>query len=185
MKNKLLYLNLYTLGALCIMYSIVAVLLRLSPYRLSFVGYAQAQTTVDPAIASDVAVESKPIRVTVERVDIDVLVTESRSVGNTEISSSTAMYAGHTPTPGHTGNSIIFGHNWSGIFGNLLKVVPGDIIVVSLSNGTSERFQVQAVDTVSKYSVEVLHNTPDRRLTLYTCTGLFDEKRFVVSAVRM
>ncbi len=87
-----------------------------------------------------------------------------------------------TSEPGNKGNSVIYGHNWKNIFGNLLLVKPGQIVKIHYSDGTSKNFEVAFTQVVSSEQTQILKNTDDTRLTLYTCTGFLDTKRFVVVA---
>lgn len=87
-----------------------------------------------------------------------------------------------SPEPGEIGNSIIYGHNWKNIFGNLLNVKPGQIVEIQYLDGKSKKFEVSFTQTVSPEQTQILNNTSDERITLYTCTGFLDSKRFVVVA---
>lgn len=87
-----------------------------------------------------------------------------------------------SPEPGHIGNSVIYGHNWKNIFANLLKVKPGQIVEIRYVDGSSKKFKITFTQTVGPDQTQILDNTNDRRVTLYTCTGFLDSKRFVVVA---
>lgn len=87
-----------------------------------------------------------------------------------------------TSEPGQIGNSVIYGHNWKNIFGNLLHVKPGQIVKIHYSDGTSKNFEVTFTQIVSPDQTQILNRTNDTRITLYTCTGFLDSKRFVVVA---
>ena len=84
--------------------------------------------------------------------------------------------------PGETGNSIIYGHNWSNLLGSLANVGPGDEILIFYSNGDEKVFDVRFVQEVDPSNVSVLEETDDKRLTIYTCSGFLDRKRLVVTA---
>lgn len=90
-----------------------------------------------------------------------------------------------TPMPGEIGNSIIYGHNYANIFGRLVEVRPGDKVVVKMLDGTERNFEVRATQEVGPEQTLVLEQTKDSRLTIYTCSGLFDSRRFVVVASRV
>jgi sortase (surface protein transpeptidase) len=85
------------------------------------------------------------------------------------------------PVPGAPGDAVIDGHaGYPGqplIFGRLVKLQPGDQIVVVLADGSQ---QVFAVDSVASYPVASLppsmfepYGPP--RLTLITCDGKFND----------
>ena len=87
-----------------------------------------------------------------------------------------------TPTPGEMGNSVMYGHNWKTILGDLYKVKPGEEIIVTLKTGEKRRFIVENTAVIDPSQTYIIENTKDTRLTLYTCTGFLDNKRFVVVA---
>lgn len=84
--------------------------------------------------------------------------------------------------PGEQGNSIFYGHNWGSSLGNLHKVRVGQIVEIYFSDGTTRRFQIAYIQEVKPDNISVLAETNDRRITVYTCSGLFDQNRLVVTA---
>ncbi len=99
--------------------------------------------------------------------------------GTTE---SGVSFLATSPVPGSLGNSILYGHNWNTILGNLNKVKPGEEIIIEFSNNERKVFVVENTAVVNPTQVSVIENTTDTRLTLYTCTGFLDSKRLVVVA---
>lgn len=91
-------------------------------------------------------------------------------------------YLSSTPKPGDKGNSIMYAHNWNTLLGELNKVKPNDEIIVSFNNGEIKKFVVENTAVVDPSQTDVIKNTNDTRLTLYTCTGFLDSKRLVVVA---
>ena len=86
--------------------------------------------------------------------------------------------------PGEAGNSVFYGHNWPNIFSKLKKSNIGDDIEISFNDGTLITFVIQNTYTVTADQIHILNQTEDSRLTIYTCTGFLDSKRFVVIAVQ-
>ena len=91
-----------------------------------------------------------------------------------------------TSTPDKGGNTVIIGHRFmysnTAVFYNLDKVKDGDSITIYWG-GKQYTYQVDSVFVVSPTQVEIENNTPDSRLTLYTCTPLWTSKqRLVVQA---
>lgn len=84
--------------------------------------------------------------------------------------------------PGEPGNSILYGHNWTSLFGNLPKTKPGERVDIGFSDGSMQQFIVEYTSIVSPDEIEIIEQTEDTRITLYTCTGFLDSKRFVVVA---
>jgi sortase A len=96
------------------------------------------------------------------------------------------MPVGSTPNKG--GNTIITAHRYlyrppsSKTFYLLDKLEPGDKIVIYW-DGKKYEYQVTDSKVVEPSAVEILHNTSDKRLTLFSCTPLFtSQKRLVVTA---
>src|SRR3989344_8447688 len=88
-----------------------------------------------------------------------------------------------SPFPGEKGNSILYGHNWMNLLGNLTRIKPGAEINIISGNSEKKVFIAKHVSVVGPYDTEILFNTNDSRITLYTCTGFLDTKRFVVTAL--
>jgi LPXTG-site transpeptidase (sortase) family protein len=92
-------------------------------------------------------------------------------------------YLVSSPIPGKEGNSILYGHNWKSLLGDLPQMKPGAQVEIVYTNGDKKTFIVETTQEVSPNDVSILKNTKDTRITIYTCSGLFDSKRFVVTAV--
>jgi sortase (surface protein transpeptidase) len=67
--------------------------------------------------------------------------------------------------------------------GRLPKIKNEDIIQIKLSNGEHRNFKVIYTYTVTSDQTHILGQTEDARITIYTCTGFLDFKRFVVVAI--
>lgn len=97
---------------------------------------------------------------------------------------SQPMQAGwyeYGPTPGELGPAVILGHidgnKDKGVFYDLKKVSPGDVITVARKDGTTARFVVYKTDLVPKDAFQpdaVYGNTAGPELRLITCGGSFD-----------
>jgi LPXTG-site transpeptidase (sortase) family protein len=87
-----------------------------------------------------------------------------------------------SPIPGEKGNSILYGHNWKSILANLPKTNIGDTITIYFESGSEKHFVVNNIEVVEPADLRVLESSSDARITLYTCTGFLDSKRFVVTA---
>ncbi|MFZ1248931.1 MAG: sortase [Candidatus Saccharimonadales bacterium] len=90
-------------------------------------------------------------------------------------------------SPDKGGNTVIAGHRFSytgprGIFYFLNKLAPGDLIGLWY-HGKLYQYTVSTTRTVAASEVSVQEPTLDTRLTLYTCTPLFNPvNRLVVVA---
>ena len=92
-------------------------------------------------------------------------------------------YLSTSPIPGEIGNSIIYGHNYPNLLKDLTKVKVGDEITIVYENGSEKKFDVKFTQEVGPNQSSILDPTDDRRITLYTCSGFFDSKRFVITAL--
>ncbi|MDO8560170.1 MAG: class D sortase [bacterium] len=90
-----------------------------------------------------------------------------------------------TPTPDRGGNTVLGGHRYlyrppsAKTFYNLDKVKAGDAITVTWQ-GKVYNYKVREVKIVEPYQVEILENTNENILTLFTCTPLFTSKQRLV-----
>ncbi|MCR4263523.1 MAG: sortase [Candidatus Roizmanbacteria bacterium] len=169
--------NLFIIaGVLFLLYSSYLWYLRYSPNKLSFTSYPSGNT-------SQVTVYAQPVHLNIPGIGISTAIVVSNIVNDVwEISNTSVSYLNPSPVPGQQGNSILYGHNWTSILGNLPKTKPGETIQISFSDGTTKNFIVEYTRVVNPDEVEVIKQTEDIRITLYTCTGFLDSKRFVVVA---
>lgn len=84
--------------------------------------------------------------------------------------------------PGRVGPAVIAGHLDTtlreAVFAHLKELVPGDRIVVTLSDGSSSTFAVDSAIDVEKQTfptAQVYGPTPDAQLRLITCNGPYDD----------
>jgi len=124
-----------------------------------------------------------PTRLIIKGQEINLSIFEANIAQNKwDTTSKGVSFLSSSPAPGQIGNSIIYGHNWNSILGDLKNVKPGDEILVTLSDGTVKSFEVEFTQTVKPSESSILNNSEDRRLTVYTCSGFLDRNRFVVTA---
>ncbi len=80
-------------------------------------------------------------------------------------------------------NQIIYGHNKDNILGPIRYIKIGAIIEILSSDNKTYKYEVIKTDTVDPNNLEYVKSFDSEILTLYTCTGFLDSKRFVVVAV--
>lgn len=100
-----------------------------------------------------------------------------------ETTNSGVSYLKTTPLPGQNGNSVMYGHNWKSILADLPQVKPGQMIIITMNNGEKKEFKVEYTAIVEPSQTYIIDNTKDSRITIYTCVGFLDSKRFVVVAL--
>lgn len=100
-----------------------------------------------------------------------------------EATTKGVSYLVTSPVPGEVGNSILYGHNWNSLLGRLPSIKPGEEIKIVYDDKTIKTFVIQYTSIVDPSAAEILASSGDSRITLYTCSGFLDSKRFVVTAV--
>jgi LPXTG-site transpeptidase (sortase) family protein len=126
---------------------------------------------------------SKPVRVSLSRSNLTLPVTEATITdGSWEVSSSGASHWDNSANPGEGGNIVIYGHNKNNLFGPIRWLNKDDEIV--LTNTENQDYRYKIVDTlvVNPDQTDYLLPTEEETLTLYTCTGFLDSKRYLVIA---
>ena len=163
------------LGIFFLILSAHLVYQRYSPKKLEF-----KNLNVSKSVSSELT----PVKVSVPRLGIENLVISSQiEDGKWEATNDGISFLSNSPVPGYNGNSIFYGHNWPNLLGKLTQVKPGDRIEVLLNNGDKKIFKVEYTSVVDPSQTHILDQTKDQRITIYTCTGFLDSKRFVATAI--
>lgn len=123
-----------------------------------------------------------PVRIIIPRVQIDIPIAPAELInGYWQVFEDSAGFGLGSGLPDSNGNTVIFAHAREGLFKNLELLTPGDSVTI-LTDKTWYRFNVETITLVHPNDTYVVAPTTDRRLTLFTCSGFFDEKRLVVTA---
>jgi LPXTG-site transpeptidase (sortase) family protein len=167
---------LILISLLCVFVGSYYLWLRMDPNRLTFQSYPYATEVVTGQLL--------PERVTLPDLRIDAPVFPAEVKGNMwETTNDGASYLLSSPIPGEIGNSIIYAHNWASLFGNLRNAKPGQKVNIEFADRSTKTFLIISTATVTPSDFSILAPSHDRRITLYTCDGWFDTKRFVVVAI--
>lgn len=127
--------------------------------------------------------QDSPTALSIPSINLDLPVYTSELVDNKwEVSTGGVSYLSGSALPGDTGNTIMYGHNFPWILGKLSKVSVGDAIYI-YSGDYMLRYTIKYIQSVDPSQTSILDQSDDKRLTLYTCAGLFDSKRLVVTAL--
>lgn len=165
------------IGSALLGFSVLLLIQRYNPNRIAFRNY-------EPSLirsCRNAAYLPRVIRIPSLGKELPIIpATLTDSKWNT--TNQGVSYLTSSIVPGELGNSIMYGHNYESLLGNLAKVKPGSKIEIEYSNGLKRTFVVQVTGTVSPNETNILKQTQDKRLTLYTCTGFLDTQRFVVVA---
>lgn len=102
--------------------------------------------------------------------------------GNWTISETVASYLSNSAKPGENGNIIIYGHNKRSILGNIRALKGDEIITITTQDNNEHKYAIEKITEVDPKDTEYLKPTTEETLTLYTCAGFMDKKRFIVQA---
>ena len=79
------------------------------------------------------------------------------------------------------GNVVIYAHNRKQLFGDINQLRVGDLIHLTAGNQTHP-YKVSELISILPTNLDAIL-TESHQLTLYTCEGFFDQKRFMVIAL--
>lgn len=165
-------------GILCYAWGSLLYWQRTNPNRLSFTTNAMR---IFPTVTRT---QKEPTLLKIQKLHISLPIVPSRITnGVWETTSSGISYWINSPQPGEKGNSVFYGHNWTSLFAKLPQIKPGDTITIQFADKSTESFEVAYTMSVSPDQVDILNPSRDRRITVYTCTGFLDSKRFVAVAL--
>lgn len=155
---------------------------------LIFSGWRFHQARILSFNAKEIAkVETKsgirPIYIKIYPLGVDVGIKEAViKDGVWVIHSNEASHLITSAGIGDLGNMIIYGHNKDSILGSIRWIKIGAKIELKGSDGKTYFYEVVKTDTVSPDNLEYILPKNGEVLTLYTCTGFLDSKRFIVVA---
>jgi LPXTG-site transpeptidase (sortase) family protein len=152
--------------------------LRYSPRKLSF------NNSQNLDVEASTKKGSTPVRLIIAKENIDLAIVPSEITNGTwQVTTTGVSYWDKSALPGEVGNSVFYGHNWTSLLGKLVYVKPGDTIRIVYEDGTAKDFRVDVTQVVTPDQVGIIAPSKDRRITIYTCTGFLDSKRFVAVAL--
>jgi len=122
-----------------------------------------------------------PVKLYIPKISRVLDVTDGQVQDNRwTVSDSGVSYFTASARPGTLGNSVLYGHNKKEILGSLPKLSIGDPIFITTKGGEIIKYEVFDKKEIKPTQVEILNETEDSRLTIYTCSGFLDQSRFVV-----
>jgi len=166
------------IGTIILLFSVFFFWERYNPQRLSFNinDYSENTTNANSA--------SRPVGIIIPAINLKLPIIPSEiKNGNWEATTKGVSYLSSSAIPGTKGNSILYGHDWPNLLGNITKLKPGQNIQIKFADGTIKNFVINTLSLVSPNQVSILAPSKTAQITLYTCTGFWDSKRFVVTAI--
>lgn len=123
----------------------------------------------------------KPSELFIPKISKTLNISDGQYVNNQwTISKTGVSYLVDSAAVGSAGNAVVYGHNLPDILGKLKELENGDFVYVLMDDGQFYKYRIVETKAVTPEHVEILRNTSDARLTIYTCTGFLDSARFVV-----
>ncbi len=167
----------FLFGLVCFLLSGYLLWQRINPNKLSFqhvaTNYSHSPSRHD----------LKPVRLIIPQREIDTPIYPAKINGLLwDMTDKGTSYLTSTPAPGEKGNSVLYGHNFANLLGKLPRSKPGDRVQVVMSDGSKREFKIQLTQEVTPDQTNILEQTDKTLLTVYTCSGFLDSKRFVAVA---
>src|SRR3989344_8123527 len=117
-------------GFICIILAGLLFWRRNIPQRVMFLA-APVKREIKPKIKKNL-----PVRLIIKNLNIDLPIFSAKVIGqNWQTTSLGVSWLDISPHPGEIGNSIMYGHNWPNLLGNLIYAKPGQEIEIKYSDG--------------------------------------------------
>ena len=143
---------------------------------------AKEPIVADKAFEKD-ANESDIKGIVIPRLNINLSVTPSKiKNGYWEVSETTASHGEGSANPGENGNVVVFAHAREGMFLGLRDAKEGNTVYI-LTTKKWYKYKVSEIVSVYPSDIKTVAPTNSEILTLFTCSGFFDEKRLIVKAI--
>lgn len=146
--------------------------------------HAEAAQHQLPAVATlPKTVSGLPVRIVVPAADIDLPVVKgaySKSANAWSVAPTVANYAANTaPINNKKGQTLIYGHNNSHVFGPLLNLKPGDIAYVYTDSKHIFEYRYTGFADISPSSTDIFQQMSAAApgLKLITCDGAYFQFR--------
>ena len=132
-------------------------------------------------IASDFTLP--PAKIIIPSLNISLPVTTVKIAEDEtwEVSSQFASYGEMTALPGNKGNTVIFAHALPYLFRQLPEIKK-DSLIHLFTKDDWFTYQVKETITTTPDNLNVLKESEENELLLYTCTGKDWQQRFIVKA---
>ena len=133
---------------------------------------AKEDTPQNEEAETDVSLRDALYILRIPKIDSENLVREGTS---SSVLSDALGHEAETAYIGEKGNCVIAGHrnySFGKYFNRLNEVEIGDDIYVDAMDGTHS-YKVSEIKVVTPDQIEILDDTEDEQLTLYTCTPIY------------
>lgn len=125
-----------------------------------------------------------PTFISIEKIDVSLPVKPTQIIdGEWQVRDDAVSHLAASSVPGENGNIILYGHNTKNFFARLSELKKDDTFTILTIDGVHHTYKVTETLVVSPDDIWVLADSGEEEVTLYTCYGFADLKRFVVKAV--
>ncbi len=170
-------------GWLFLGFGIILLALSLTHFYLQRRALTLSRSQVTDYLSTSVTRPAVPSQISIQWFIDTPIESMSLTNGIWGVSAEKASYLIQSARPGEHGNIIVYGHNTRKILGNIRALKGGETVLVTTSDAVVHRYRVSRLVEVEPSEVSLLQATTTETLTLYTCSGLFDSKRFIVQAI--
>lgn len=126
-------------------------------------------------------IAAKPNRIVIPRLEIDLAVTDGDYIPSKKtwtLSDNHAQFALPSTLPNdYEGNSLIYGHNYGWVFGDLKSLRAGDTMQLYAENGTIFTYIYQSTRKLKPDDASVFRYDGYPSVSVQTCSGRFNENR--------
>ena len=151
--------------------------------KFSFAQFVPESNQRQDENSTNITPNPKATKLFIPQIDRALSVSDGSYVDNRwSISEGGVSFLTTSARPGTTGNSVFYGHNRKEILGGLSSLKIGEPIYIVMDNGEFVKYEVYETKEIKPEEVEILNQSADSRLTIYTCSGFLDTARFVVLA---
>jgi sortase A len=174
-KNFWRGINLILIGILLILFSFL--------WRLHNERILSFNTSELSKLESGTKKGFRPIQISISSVGINLKIKEAFiSNGSWQVWKDSANHLVSSANPGGGGNIVIYGHNKNSVFGPIRWVEAGQTIELIGENNKKYLYKVQKIIETTPNDIQYVLPKNTETLTLYTCSGIFDSKRYLVIA---
>lgn len=134
-----------------------------------------------PAVSLEVADGGEPQSMSIPQLDINLSIIPGNFDQNTKtwnVSRDKAHFATVTKHPNTVeGNTLLYGHNSDAVLGKTRDLKLGDTLIIKTDKGMSFLYEYSEDKVVDPSDVSIFSYQGPPRVTIQTCTGLFDSMR--------
>ncbi len=140
-----------------------------------------AHKSQNQAQETKIVLNAKPVKIYIPKLERTLDISDGEIVDKRwKVATAGVSYLTTSGQIGKVGNAVIYGHNTINILGGLWRVQNGDFVEVTAQDGKVYKYQIFERREITPDQVDILNQSADSRLTIYTCSGFLDSARFVV-----